>query len=284
MTGFPGLMVCGDRSGSGKSTACLALLHLIVTKCGFDASEVAYIKPATQCEDVTLVAKYCKSKGIQCRGIGPVRFQQGVSYEMIEHPSTQLLDRAEAACRDIAVGKKFVLVDGVGYSAVGTCCGVSNAQIAERLGISVVLIGKSGVGDAIDSMMLHLAFLQNMHKVRVAAMIFNKLPQPSADSENTDEQKERHSYENCVKYVGKFMQDHFPEVEILGFLEKVESLMEEKDGGLKSNRICALKETEESLKMNDTDMLLIKQIEQLADRRINVEKLLHILLKSRLIL
>ena len=29
----------------------------------------------------------------------------------------------------IGKGKKFVLVDGVGYASVGSCCGVSNGQV-----------------------------------------------------------------------------------------------------------------------------------------------------------
>jgi AAA domain len=68
-----------------------------------------------------------------------------------------------------------VIVDGVGYPAVGSICGVSNAHIARALNIPVVLVGKSGVGDAVDSYNLNACFFE-AHGVRVLGGIFNKLP------------------------------------------------------------------------------------------------------------
>lgn len=41
-----------------------------------------------------------------------------------------MLASAERAVRDLGAGKRLVIVDGVGYAAVGSICGVSNADIA----------------------------------------------------------------------------------------------------------------------------------------------------------
>ena len=46
-------------------------------------------------------------------------------------------------------------VSGVGYPAVGSICGISNADAAKALHASVLLVGKSGVGDAVDSFNLN---------------------------------------------------------------------------------------------------------------------------------
>jgi len=52
---------------------------------------------------------------------------------------------------NVSRGKAFTLIDGVGYPSVGSICGISNAHVAQRLGVPVLLVGKSGVGDAVDA-------------------------------------------------------------------------------------------------------------------------------------
>ena len=58
------IFVAGDRSQVGKSTACLGILGGLL-RCGLRPEEVAYIKPATQCESGQLVASFCVANGIE---------------------------------------------------------------------------------------------------------------------------------------------------------------------------------------------------------------------------
>lgn len=44
--------------------------------------------------------------------------------------------------------------------SVGSCIGVSNAQVAHLLNIPVLLIGKAGIGNAIDSINMMLAYFE----------------------------------------------------------------------------------------------------------------------------
>jgi hypothetical protein len=67
----------------------------------------------------------------------------------------QLLDKVVHSVEEIEYGKKLVIIDGVGYPAVGSICGISNADAAKVLNASVLLVGKSGVGDAVDSFNLN---------------------------------------------------------------------------------------------------------------------------------
>ena len=69
------------------------------------------------------------------------------------------------AVSELAKGRRVVIVDGVGYPAVGSICGVSNAQIAARLSAPVLLVGPKGVGNAVDSHNLNASYFES---VRVA--------------------------------------------------------------------------------------------------------------------
>ncbi|CAM9170090.1 unnamed protein product [Chrysoparadoxa australica] len=171
------VFVGGDRSKVGKSSVCLGLLGSLL-KLGYKPSELAYIKPATQCELPQLVTAWCVAKGISCVGIGPIVFYRGFTREFLKGnagTSIDLLNAASDAVAKLSMGKKVVIVDGVGYPAVGSICGVSNAQVAKTLEIPVLLVGKSGVGDAVDSFNLNETFF-NAHGVTVLGALFNRLP------------------------------------------------------------------------------------------------------------
>ena len=55
------------------------------------------------------------------------------------------------AVDELSEDRKVVIIDGVGFPAVGTVCGTSNADVAAALRAPVVLVVKSGVGGAIDA-------------------------------------------------------------------------------------------------------------------------------------
>ena len=62
---------------------------------------------------------------------------------------------------NLSVGKRIVIVDGVGYPSVGSICNLSNADIALALKAPVLLVGKSGVGDAVDSFNMNARFFES---------------------------------------------------------------------------------------------------------------------------
>lgn len=105
------------------------------------------------------------------------------------------------AVNSIAEGKKWVLVDGVGYAAVGSVAGVSNAEVASLLNAPVLVVGRPGIGNAIDSMNFILAYFAQ-HKVHCIGACWNKLPARST----------YHSYESCKAYVNKYFKEVKPGV------------------------------------------------------------------------
>ena len=128
--------VAGHDAGSGKSSFCLGLLQHLVNSGTYDASELAYIKPATQCLKVQPVSKYCRKmvrytadaelssqlarliascscrQGIATVKRSPVVFYSGLTQEYVdgtsESPSV-LMERIVSAVDAISVGKKFVV-------------------------------------------------------------------------------------------------------------------------------------------------------------------------------
>lgn len=205
------IFVSGDRAQVGKSTVCLGLVGALL-RSGYVASDIAYIKPATQCEKPQLVTKFCRQQGITCCEVGPILFYKGFTREFLKgetETSAQLLEKAKKKVEEVGRGKKVVVVDGVGYPAVGSICGVSNAHVAKKLETPVVLVGKKGVGDAVDSFNLNATFFES-HGVKVLGGIFNRLPEDGF-----------YSLEHCKENVTAYFEQFQSEKRVYGFIPEL---------------------------------------------------------------
>jgi len=246
------LFVAGDRSGVGKSSICLGLLGAFLSQ-GFPPNSLAYIKPCTQCQDVQIVSKFCEKHGIAHRGIGPIIFYQGFTAECIdeENPQKGVHERQQKiknAVQEISVGKKIVLVDGVGYPAVGSVSGISNAEIARLLGAPVLLIGRPGLGNAIDSFNLNKDYFEH-HGVTVLGGIWNNIP----------ESESYHTYDSCKEYVAKYYRKFFPKLGIYGHVRRNEGQWIFK---LEHEEVqaCILRETKLGLQFKEGEENLCEEI------------------------
>ncbi len=216
------LFVAGDRSQVGKSTVSLGLLTLLLKCGGYRPSEIAYIKPATQCEQTQLVQKFCDAHQIDCVGIGPLVFYSGFTRAFLDgrtDSTEQILEKICARVDEISANKRFVIIDGVGYPAVGSICGCSNAVIANRLKAPVLLVGRKGVGDAVDSFNLNAAFFEH-HGVTVIGALFNRLPKDGY-----------YSLENCKNAISKYFEQYGGGKGLYGFIPEIHfEALAEKDG------------------------------------------------------
>ena len=170
------LFVSGNRSQVGKSSVCLGILGSLL-RSGFSPAEVSYIKPATQCTKATLVAEFCQRNGIRSQHIGPIVYYSGFTRKFLNgdtESSAEMLEKVRVAVDAIASGDvKICVVDGVGYPAVGSICGVDNAALARAAGAAVVLVAKAGVGDAIDSFNLDASWFL-ARGIPVLGAIYNR--------------------------------------------------------------------------------------------------------------
>lgn len=172
------LFVSGDKSQVGKSSVCLGLVAWLHERGGYAASELAYMKPATQCESEQPVTRYCKDKGIDAPA-GPVTYVSGFTRAFLAgetKSSEEMLDdirEAVGRLRD-EPGRRLCVIDGVGYPSVGSIVGMSNAAVANAIGAPVILVCPPGVGNAVDSFNLGKTFFE-AHGVHVLGAIFNRL-------------------------------------------------------------------------------------------------------------
>ena len=224
-TGVGRLFISGDRSSVGKSSMCLAILVSLLKR-GVHPSALAYIKPVTQCEAEQPITQFCNRVGIANRGIGPIVFYKGFTRAFLHGETSSadiLLNEAENAVAEISQGKQFVIVDGVGYPAVGSICNLSNADVAAKLRAPVLLISKSGVGDAVDSYNLNSAYFEHK-KVHVLGGIFNKLPQEGY-----------YSLENCREAVTEYFMQFKTSQRPYGFIPVIDTTVNTTNTGNTSN-------------------------------------------------
>ncbi|CAM9130807.1 unnamed protein product [Ectocarpus sp. 6 AP-2014] len=209
------VFVAGDRSQVGKSSTCLGLLGALLRREDLCSNDLAYIKPATQCEKPQLVTDWCEANGVACRGIGPVVFYKGFTRQFLKGgagTSEELLQEIRDAVEEISSGKKVIVVDGVGYPAVGSICGVSNGDVAAALKAPVLLVGKSGVGDAVDSYNLNACFFE-ARGVRVLGGVFNRISTAGY-----------YSLERCREAVTSYFAQANPNALPYGFVPEIASL------------------------------------------------------------
>jgi len=193
---------------------CMSILHTLMHKYDISASQLAYIKPATQCTATQGIWKFCHAHGIECCGIGSLIFYSGLTAERqetesVEQAERELLDAIEAKIAELSMGKRFVIIDGVGYPSVGSVVGASNAAIAAHMNAPVLLVGKDGLGDAVDTFNLNRCYFET-HHVKVLGCIFNRVL----------------DIPYSKKYVGLYLSRHKLPHKAYGYLPKIEHNVE----------------------------------------------------------
>jgi hypothetical protein len=200
----------------------LGIIGSIVMQGLVAAADLAYIKPATQSESTQLIEQYCKKHDIECVPIGPLVYYRGFTRAFLagETQSTEeLLELCGRAVDRIARRKKIVLIDGVGFPAVGSICGTDNASVAKacsypvsnnddhndpviiRKPMGVILVGGSGVGAAVDAFNLNASYF-DAAGVPVLGSIFNKLSETGY-----------YSLQNCRTQVSAYFEKNKEQLE-----------------------------------------------------------------------
>jgi len=155
----------------------------------------------------------------------------------------------------IAQDKTVVVIDGVGYPAVGSITNTDNARVAQASGYlntngdpmrippGVLIVGKRGVGDAVDSYNLNSTYFRSRN-IPILGAVFNRLPIDGY-----------YSLENCKQAVTSY----FDQNKILSGGEQVFGFIPEVEG-------IANSRTEGNVSDDDTDMnsleLAIEQAEK----------------------
>ena len=196
----------GSASGVGKTTLCEGLLSQCLLN-GYQAEQLAYIKPMTQCTDKQAVTEFCEHENIDHQSIGSLVFNSGFTKDFIDgltKTSDMLLQDVLAEISQISENKEIVIIDGIGGPNTGSVVGVSNVDIAGSLAAPVLFIGKAaGIGSAIDDTVLAVSFMQQRGIANIA-LVYNKI--------------ESSELVNVKHYLTKGLAELLPNVPVLDFI------------------------------------------------------------------
>jgi hypothetical protein len=157
-----------------------------------------------------LVQTYCDKIGIPCVPVGPVVYYKGFTRAFLAgetESSSELLASAAAAVDELAQDKRVIMIDGVGFPSVGSICGTDGASVARACGYptindgdrtpaTVLIVGGSGVGAAVDAFNLNASYFK-ARDIPVMGAVFNKLSLEGF-----------YSLENCRKQVTAYFEQN----------------------------------------------------------------------------
>ncbi len=107
--------------------------------------------------------------------MSPVHIPRGFTKRFIRGEVVEdLASRIDVAHAHLVQSHDVLIIEGTGHAGVGAVIGLSNADVAARLGAPVVIISEGGVGRPIDEIVLNQALFAS-HGVPVVGAVINKV-------------------------------------------------------------------------------------------------------------
>jgi dethiobiotin synthase len=166
----------------GKTTLCLGLIAGLKKR----YASVGFIKPVGQ-QHVTVAKGINVDKDVVLfkshfalkepwQDMSPVIIPTGFTRNFLDgqQPSELLTSHIENSFQKIAASSDYVIVEGTGHVGVGSIVDLSNAVVAAKLGLDVVLIASGGLGSAHDELALNISLCQQQG-VKVRGVILNRV-------------------------------------------------------------------------------------------------------------
>lgn len=165
----------------GKTTTCLALLHLAQKK----YQRIGFIKPIgpkptvlnglAVDKDAALMAQVF-GLGKDLRHMSPVVLYPGSTREVVDGKVdiADLEARIVKACSELDKKCDFLIIEGTGHAGVGSILKLSNARVARMLAAPVLMVTGGGIGNVVDAVLMNLALFEK-EGAEVRAILANKL-------------------------------------------------------------------------------------------------------------
>jgi len=175
------VFVAATGKNCGKTTTCLALLHLARRK----YSRVGFIKPIgpkpislnglTVDKDAALMAEIYSLKS-QLKYMSPAIIYPDTTQKVLSGElSANVFSTAIAkACAELERQCDFLIIEGSGHSGVGSVVGLDNARVAKMLNAPVLIVAEGGIGNTIDTVHMNLA-LFHQQEAEVRMVLANKI-------------------------------------------------------------------------------------------------------------
>jgi len=160
------LYITGTQRDVGKTTISLGLLHAFRHK----GLRVGYIKPLgqrvkkadgrTRHDDAEVVAGLMGMTETLSADMAVPLPAGRVEKEIEDLHTDELMAKVLEMFSAVAADNDVVVVEAMGHVAMGSCLGLSAADVASRLGARALLVSSGGIGRAIDEVSLCATFLK----------------------------------------------------------------------------------------------------------------------------
>ena len=161
----------------GKTTFALGLLAALIDK----GMTTAFAKPVGQryamvdeipADEDAILMRELFGLDDALQDMSPVHIPRGFTKAFIRGEVVEdLAAKIDVAHRHLAVGHDALLIEGTGHAGVGAVVGLSNADVAARMGAPVVIVSEGGVGRPIDEIVLNQALFARRGVPLVGAVI-----------------------------------------------------------------------------------------------------------------
>ncbi|MBF5058781.1 phosphotransacetylase family protein [Candidatus Neptunochlamydia vexilliferae] len=166
----------------GKTTTCLGLVSGLLKR----HKGVGFIKPIGQehvetdtgihvDKDVVLFKDHFHLDEEEAL-MSPVLFPRGFTRDFLDGKVSEeeMGDKIERSFQTIQEKNEMVVVEGTGHVGVGSIVNFSNAKVAARLGLKMILVASGGLGSSFDALALNKALCDTLN-VEVAGIILNRV-------------------------------------------------------------------------------------------------------------
>lgn len=194
---YRSIYVAATGQHVGKTTSTLGLTS-VLSRRGID---VGYCKPVGQkfvelgnlkVDKDTLLFADLLDFTIVSEWHSPILLGRGSTEAFLDDPSAFELNKSIAEAKvELEDRHDIVVYEGTGHPGVGSIAEVSNAQVAEQLGVPVIMVVEGGIGSTIDKMNLCLSMFRERN-VPILGVIVNKVKVSK--------------YDKVKKYVGQYLE------------------------------------------------------------------------------
>jgi hypothetical protein len=174
------LYIAATGQHIGKTTTAIGLVRCLQDM-GLNAG---FMKPVGQSyvvvngdkvdEDAVLIRDTFHQQD-RLKDMSPIAVERGFTEEHIfARDQARLRKIVGAAYLNLLPGKDAMIIEGTGHAGVGSCFGLSNADVAEALGCSALIVSGGGIGRPIDEIALS-ASLFGCRNVPTLGAVLNKV-------------------------------------------------------------------------------------------------------------
>jgi uncharacterized protein len=174
------LYIAATGQHIGKTTVALGLVRFLRDR----GIHTGFMKPVGQSyvvvdgdkvdEDVVLIRDTFGSSD-RLTDMSPIAVERGFTEEHIfARDSAALKGRVQEAFQRLVADKEAMVVEGTGHAGVGSCFGLSNADVAQALGCLALIVSGGGIGRPLDEIALS-ASLFGCRGVPTIGSVLNKV-------------------------------------------------------------------------------------------------------------